>query len=267
MLGLWLVLLATAPAWPGAWSQAKGHCYAKSSAVFYRTDEVFDEMGKRRGMGMDHDRFAAAQGFFYLEYGLRQRLTLLAQASGGQLRARNDLLRRETTGIGDLELGLKYQVVDRPVVVSPTLSLKLPTGYHRTYDPPLGTGDADLEVRLLLGRSLYPLPFYLGADAGYRRRGGVFSDQLAYGVEAGGARGRGFAKVYVEGRETLSGNRENTGEVGVFQVSEGDLAKAGMNLALNLNGPFWLDVLVEEIFAGDNTGAGRSWGLGFAFRR
>ncbi len=266
MLGLWLILLAAAPAWAGAWSQAKGHYYAKGSAILYRADEVFDEMGERRALGMDHDRFASTQTFFYLEYGLRERLTLLTQISGGQLQARNDLLRRETAGIGDLELGLKYQVVDQPVVVSPMLSLKLPTGYHSTYDPPLGTGKVDLEARLLLGRSLFPLPLYLGAEAGYRWRGGLFSDQLAYGVEAGGSRERVFAKVYVEGRETRSGSRESSGEVGVFRVSEGDFAKAGINLALNLAGPLWADLLVEEVFTGDNTGAGRSWGLGLAYR-
>lgn len=266
MKELLLFLLVAGPAWAGAWSQAKGHCYAKSSGIFYNADEVFDEMGKRRALGMDHDRFESAQGFLYLEYGLRDRLTLLIQAGGGQLIAKNDLLRKETTGIGDLELGLKYQLVDRPVVVSPYLSLKLPTGYHRAYDPPLGTGKVDLEARLLLGRSLFPLPLYLGAETGYRRRGGRFSDQVSYAIEVGGSQQRVFAKVYVEGKETLSGNRESSGEVGVFQISEGDFAKAGVNLALSLAGPLWMDLLVEGIFAGDNIGAGRSWGLGFAYR-
>lgn len=261
-----LVLLVAGPVWAGAWSQAKGHCYAKSSGIFYRADNVFDEMGKRRVLGMDRDRFESAQGFLYLEYGLRERLTLLTQIGGGQLRAQNDLLQKETTGIGDLELGLKYQLADRPVVISPLLSLKLPTGYHQAYDPPLGTGKVDLEARLLLGRSLFPLPLYLGAEAGYRRRGGRFSDQISYGFEVGGSQQRVFAKVYVEGKETLSGKQESSGEVGVFQVSEGDFAKAGVNLALNLAGPVWMDLLVEEIFTGDNIGAGRSWGLGFAYR-
>jgi hypothetical protein len=263
---LLLAVLVAGPAWAGAWSQAKGHYYTKSSGIFYRADEVFDEMGRRRALGMDRDRFEAAQGFFYLEYGLRERLTLLTQLSGGQLRAQSDLLQKQTTGIGDLELGLKYQWVGRPVVVSPHLSLKLPTGYHRVYDPPLGTGRADLEARLLLGRSLFPLPLYLGAEAGYRRRGGPFSDQAVYVLEVGGSRQRVFAKVYAEGRETLSGRQESSGEVGVFQVSEGDYRKVGANLALNLAGSLWADLLFEGIFAGENIGAGRSWGLGLAYR-
>lgn len=266
MRALLLILVVAGPVWAGAWSQAKGHYYAKSSGIFYRTDQVFDEMGKRRPLGIDHDRFEAAQGFFYLEYGLRDRMTLLTQVGGGQLRAQNDLLLKETTGIGDLELGLKYQLVDRPVVVSPYLSLKLPTGYHRAYDPPLGTGKVDLEARLLLGRSLFPLPLYLGTEAGYRRRGGQFSDQVSYAFEVGGSQQRVFAKVYVEGKETLSGNQESSGEVGLPQVSEGDLAKAGVNLALKLAGSVWVDLLAEGIFAGDNVGAGRSWGLGLAYR-
>ena len=263
-----LALLMAGPAWAGAWSQPQGHYYAKLSGIFYATDEVFNGMGKREALGMDHDRFDAGQGFLYLEYGLRQRLTLICQASSGALRSRNDLIESRTAGIGDVDLGLKYQLMDRPVVVSPYLTLKLPTGYHKNYDPPLGTGEVDAEFRLLLARSLYPWPLYLGAEAGYRVRGGVFSDQVPFFLELGVTpHPRLFAKVYLEDRETLSGGKKNSGEVGVLQVSEGDYAKAGADLAFQVRGPVWVDLLGETLFAGDNIGAGRSWGLGISYRR
>ncbi len=267
MKGVLLALLVAGPAWAGAWSQPQGHYYAKFSGIFYAADEVFNDMGKREALGMDRDRFEAGQGFFYLEYGLRERLTLVCQASGGQLVSRSDLIERQTTGLGDADLGFKYQLVDRPVVVAPYLSLKLPTGYHAEYDPPLGTGEADAEFRLLAARSLYPWPLYLGAEAGYRFRGGAFSDQVAYLFEVGGSPHRRlFAKVYAEGRETLSKGQGNSGEVGVLQVSEGDFAKAGVNVAFAMRGPLWVDLLAETLFSGDNIGAGRSWGLGISYK-
>ena len=148
-------------------------------------------MGKRQALGMDRDRFEASQGFFYLEYGLRQRLTLVCKASGSGLVSRSALVERQTRGLGDAELGFKWQLVDRPLVVAPLASLKLPTGYHAQYDPPLGTGKADAECRLLAARSLYPWPLYLGGEAGYRLRGGVFSDQFLYLFEIGSTPGSG----------------------------------------------------------------------------
>jgi hypothetical protein len=263
-----LALLVAGPAWAGAWSQPAGHYYAKLSGIFYATEEAFNGMGRRQALGMDHDRFDAAQSFLYLEYGLRPRLTLTCQGSGGTLRASSDLAESRTAGIGDVELGVKYQLTERPAVLAPVLVVKLPSGYHRDYDPPLGTGKVDVEGRLLAARSFYPWPFYLGGEAGYRVRGGVFSNQVPLFLELGATpHPRLFAKVYLEDRETLSRGRQNSGEVGGLQVSEGDYAKAGVTLAFGVGGGIWLEALAETHFAGDNIGAGNSWGLGLSYRR
>ena len=50
---------------------------------------------------------------------------------------------------------------------------------------PLGTGENDIDTRLLVGKSLYPFPGYLTSTVGYRQRGGAFSDEFFYGFEAG----------------------------------------------------------------------------------
>ena len=266
-----VVVLALACTWQsaalaGAWSQARGHYYTKVSGIFYTSDEVYNDMGVRQTLGMDNDQFNGSQAFLYAEYGLRERLTLIGQMNVGELVSENNLVRQTTTGIGDADIGVKYQLLDGPVVLSPYATLKIPTGYHEFYEPPLGTGDMDLEFRLLVARSLYPLPLYLGAESGYRWRGGLFSNQVPYFFEIGATpHAKVFAKVYVEGKNTLTGNEESTGEVGSLQVSEGDFTKGGLNAAYNLWGPVWIDLLVERIFDGVNVGAGSSWGIGLSY--
>ena len=250
----------------GAWSQPAGHYYTKLSGIFYSADEVYNEMGVRQAQGMDDDSFDGSQGFLYVEYGLRERLTVVSQINAGVLAAMDTFTKRETTGIGDVDLGVKYQLTDGPIVVSPFATLKIPTGYNEHFDPPMGTGHADLELRLLAARSLYPLPVYVGAESGFRFRGGEYSNQLPYFLEVGVTpHPRVFAKGYVSGINTRTSDEESTGEVGSLQVSEGDFTKLGFNGAYKLAGPMWVDVLVESIIDGENVGAGVSWGLGFSY--
>jgi hypothetical protein len=266
-----LVLLAwgwTSEVSAGAWSQPKGHYYTKISGISYSSEEVFDDMGERAPMGVDDNQFYSRQTFVYGEYGLRDRLTITGQVGGGRLVAEDSFIERVTWGLGDVHLGLKYQATGGGLVVAPLLRVKIPTGYDPDFDPALGTGDPDLEGRLLAGMSLYPLPLYAGAEAGYKLRGGPFSNQVSYFLELGATpHPRLFAKAFVEGVNTLSDGAENTGIVGVAQVSEGDFAKVGFNASAQVTGPLWVDLLWEGVLTGENIGAGSSWGFGLALIR
>ncbi len=250
----------------GAWSQPKGHYYAKLSGILYTSDEVYNDMGVRQAQGMDNDSFDGTQGFLYVEYGLQDRLTIIGQVNAGVLASMNDLVKSETTGIGDFDIGAKYQLVDGPIVLTPFVTMKIPTGYNEHYDPPMGTGNADLELRLLAARSLYPLPLYIGVESGYRFRKGEYSNQIPYFVELGATpQPKLFVKGYVAGVDTRVGSEESIGEVGNLQVSEGNFAKMGINGAYNLTGRLWIDILAERTFDGENVGAGVSWGFGVSY--
>ena len=72
-----LLLLALTTAWAGAWTQKQGGYYLKLAANSLEAHSDFDADGKRvtkPAMGELQDFNIAA----YLEYGLRDRLTLVA---------------------------------------------------------------------------------------------------------------------------------------------------------------------------------------------
>ena len=264
-------LVAAIPklAWAGAWAQPKGQSYAKLSTVFYRSDEVFDAAGDRQPITLYGSDFRANQGFLYVEYGLLERLTLVTQLSGASLRSesniRHNILRQTTSGLGDVVLGAKYQLVDAPVVVSPFVSVKIPTSYDADLNPVLGTGDADAELRLLAARSFYPLPVYVGAETGYRVRGGPFSNQIIYTGEIGAAPSRRLSiKAYLEDSRAHGGNAR-LAEPGLVQVSEGDFTKSGLITGLRVSRQLWLEVSLESVLAGENVGAGSSWGVAMSY--
>jgi hypothetical protein len=255
--------------WAGAWSQEQGHFYLKFSGLLYASDEFYDDMGQKRPMGMDDDRFESGKAFLYLEYGLMKRLTVITQLQQGVITSENKLMRSRTMGVGDFDFGVKYQVMDTPLVLAPFVAVKIPTGYHNNYDPALGTGKVDVETRLLIARSFYPWPVYIGVDGGYRLNGGIYSNQIPYFLEIGGSPHRKvFVKGYIDGKDTLTRKSQNTGEIDFSSlwVFEGDFTKMGVSIALNLRGSLWGDLLIERIVTGENSGAGGSFGVGVAYK-
>ncbi|MFT5086705.1 MAG: hypothetical protein ACI8PG_001054, partial [Planctomycetota bacterium] len=136
---LWVaaIVLWIAPAgvWAGAWSRAPGSYYAKVSGLLYHSEDVFNDMGRRAPMGMDGERFRAGQSFLYLEYGLRDGLTLVSSLSAGRLVSEDQFVESTTWGVGDVEVGIKYQLSEEVLVVAPQFTLKVPSGYNADFDP------------------------------------------------------------------------------------------------------------------------------------
>ncbi len=269
-----LVLLAVCCMWPltearaGAWSQQKGHYYAKLSAILYDADEAFDGDGNRGHADSLDATFESNHGFLYIEYGLLERLTLLTQVSAGRLISENPEVRLTTTAVGDWDIGAKYQILQWPVVLSPYVSFKVPTGYDENNNPAIGTGDLDMELRLLVARSLHPVPLYLGAELGFRFRGGPFSKQVPYFFEVGATpHEKVFVKVYLEGKDTLlagGGNADAMHSMSM-QISEGDFTKVGVNTAVKVYGNTSVDLVYDVIFVGKNVGAGSAFGIGLSY--
>ena len=206
----------------GAWTQPDGGYFLKIAPSYLSTSREFNHEGKRQAI--QEEQFASEDASFrdfslfaYAEYGLRERFTLIARfpfkilrlerqllIGGGRLR---QLERLYTAGFGDLTLSLRSALLDGSLAVSVQTGLKIPLGYDRTPDddgPPLGSGKADAEAHLLLGRSLYPLPAYLSAGIGYRRRGGRLHDEILYAVEVGYTVASLLLKIAVDGVQNRS---------------------------------------------------------------
>ncbi len=90
----------------------------------------------------------------------------------------------ENSGLGDAELGLKYQWFSDSYVLSSSLLVKLPCLYDEAEPFALGNGQEDIEFKMLLGKSLNEYG-YFGLELGYRHRIGSPSDEYRYLVEYG----------------------------------------------------------------------------------
>ncbi|MCY3791314.1 MAG: hypothetical protein OXH63_21285 [Gemmatimonadetes bacterium] len=303
------LLLAIAPTQlhAGAWTQAPGGMYFKIAGLSFRSQDYLDAAGERRervakpSMEELSDESISA----YLEYGLWERLTLVATLPYKRLVYKNTEVKvfnrsdgPDTTitrihpdeirsGLADLELRLRWRLLRNPAVVSLALGGKFPLGYDIDQDSigsldagglglglspvdgadnkvPLGTGERDIDMRLLVGKSLYPLPGYLTSTVGYRKRGGAFSDEFFYGLEAGVTYNRLLVKGVVEGMRTM-GDCGAMGQGGL--VGDQDILKLAPGLIWSLSKNLEVGVDLFHIAAGCNTAAGTTYAVGLAFKR
>jgi len=176
----------------GAWCLQQGSLYSKLSYSQYFTVDTYDKHGDKH-RNPDGSNFHDQNVTWYAEYGLLDHLTTFVSLPYKQLRShyrlREDDEVKHTTssynGPGDLELGLKLCLFEKPVVLSAQVLTKVAWLYDGHEKVPPGNNQNDYEIKVLVGRSLWPFPGYCGAELGYRWRTNDPSDEYRYLLEVG----------------------------------------------------------------------------------
>jgi protein XagA len=259
---------STAVCHAGAWTEKKGSLYEKLAFNYYYADHTFDS-SKHRHSTSGNGRFSDYNFSNYFEYGLTDDITLINSLSYKWLDNNSFNNHTKAWGIGDVDVAAKYKLMDnRAGIVSTQLLVKIPGPYGRTDSLPLGNGQFDLEVRLLYGRSLYPLiPGYANVEAGYRFRDGDPSDEFRYLVEFG----VDITKA-LYGRAKLDGilSSRNGSKIGTggnpTATNNYDLGKLDLTVGYKITPKWSLEAsFVPEVY-GRNTASGSTWTLAICFQ-
>lgn len=130
----------------GAWPVPKGRTQIIGKYEHQSADEGFTPEGQQVAIDRREDENLS----LFVEHGLTPRLTL--QAKAGLTRGHDRFVRYE--GRGPVELGLRYTLLqsERTVAAVYVGAAEAGVGRNAGYAAP-GRGEADLEARLLLGRS------------------------------------------------------------------------------------------------------------------
>ena len=178
----------------GGWPQPKGMGYYKLGQNWIISDSFYGPEGDVVTIRTT----ALYTTSFYGEYGITKRFTGILYFP---FFVRNILNEERYTpsgtiipgealnSLGDSDLGFKYGlIIDKPVVLSATLSLGLPIGKTSGGEGGiLQTGDGEFNqmIRLDASGSLHPVPLYGSAYIGFNNRTENFSDEIRYGIEVG----------------------------------------------------------------------------------
>ncbi len=201
----------------------------------------------------------------YLEFGLTDELTVINALAYKWLENDTNQQLFKGYGLGDVDLGLRYQLVnsDKIGVVSSQLLVKIPGPYDQADPLPLGNGQFDTELRLLYGRSLYPLlPGYANVELGYRWRAEDPSDELRYLVEFGlDLSDKFYTRAKLDGtlsmdngtRLDISGNPTTTNNF--------DLGKLDLTVGYKAAANWGVEASYVPAIYGQNTAAGATYTL------
>ena len=276
----------------GAWTQKKGKYYLKIETSYLKATKEYNHNGEE--LKILQEKFIFKDASFrdisiraYGEYGLFNNLTLIGkipfkiyttQYFLDDLYSQGEVA-RSTTGLTDLDIALKYGVLNQPFALSLQGGLKLPLGYEKHPDntgPRLGTSEIDFEGHLLIGESFYPLPMYASGGIGFRVRGGPLHDEILYHVETGYTLEKWFFKIYFDGiknTETppdLYGGEIQlplTGGGGVLPdllVGDQDINQISFSLSYALQEGMSIEAAIYDVLSGKNTISGQTFSLGLA---
>lgn len=254
----------------GAWTMPKGKMYARVALNYYEADQNYDGDGDRIDFDNNGD-FYDVNGSVYLEYGVLNRLTLIANTTYKYLEYENDDLISDSYGMGDIDVAARYLLLGSGTyALSVQGLLKIPEAYDEADDVPLGNGQFDVEFRLLYGQSLYPLiPGYCNAEVGYRFRREEPADEFRYLLELGiDMTANSYARVKLDGILGIGNEKQELDMSGNPTVTNDfDLAKLDVCIGYKISEAYGIELAYTPSVYGENTAVGTTWTIAVVFRK
>lgn len=184
LLAAGVVLFVALPrsAWAQGWTLPQGQNWVRVGLLVQVTDERYFIDGRR--IPYFFEGHNETIGFFFdWRRGLTDRLEIDLQVPYFGISFDDLAANRSSGGIGDIRLGVRYNVVLAPVIVTLGGTVKFPTGEfdNDAETIPVGEGQWDYEFQLEFARSLWPRPGWLNGQIGYRLR----TENKETGIEHG----------------------------------------------------------------------------------
>lgn len=247
----------------GAWTPKEGTSYNKLSVNSFSSESFYG------AAPANFRKFTDRNLTYYFEYGLRDDVALYGSVPYKRLNSTDTTgARQRNTGVGDIDLGLRFRHASGPTVVSSSWLIKAPYAYRENDPVALGNGQTDLEFRLQLGRSLGKAG-YLGAEAGLRKRYGAPADEFRYLLEYGGdITSRVYARTKLDGIQGLGNSDRRAVSPGNPTLNlEFDLAKVELTGGVRLGPSLAAEFTVTRDVYGNNTLRGTAYGLALVYAR
>jgi protein XagA len=249
----------------GAWPREKHEVYSKLSLSQFESDEVYAPKKNKKLPAPD---FTDVSTSFYGEYGFTSQWTGITSISYKSLESSTATVTQTESGFGDAWFYLKRGLVQSSYILSAQVGVKIPLGYDPDVVPPLGDGQVDLEGRLLFGKSFNRFPGYGGAEIAYRKRNGVYSDEIPYLLEAGVYPAKKILfKVMLDGISNLTNDKAS--DIGTTfgpNVFDEEYMKINPALIFFFQRGLAVEVGYSTYLSGANSSAGNTISVGLSWQ-
>jgi len=253
----------------GAWTAKQHSFYEKLAFNYYFSNETFNAAGDR-GRTPGNGKFTDYNISNYFEYGLWDSLTVINSLTYKWIENTDTALRAIAKGLGDVDLGLRYKLLESEKVgiVSSQLLFKIPGPYGKNDPLPLGNGQYDMEVKLLYGRSLYPLiPGYGNVEIGYRWRAEAPSDEVRYLIEFGvDLTKKLYTRAKLDGTLSVDNGKKLDSSGNPTATNNYDLGKLDVTVGYKAAPDWGVEASYVPAIYGQNTAAGATYSLAVYFK-
>jgi hypothetical protein len=255
------VLTASSVSYAGAWTMPDGKAYIKVSANAYDSDEHYNADGDAvdfEANGTFEDRNVG----LYVEYGVNDRLSLVYSGAYKFLKKKDDQVKQEFNGLSDMDLALKYRLMNnRAGVVSVQGLVKVPEAYDEDEVMLPGNAQYDYEIRLMYGRSLYPaVPGYFNVEGAYRLRDDAPADEMRFLGEFGvDFLKKGFARFKTEAIIGMDNEDAMTETSNPNLSADYDLVKMSLALGCRFTDTWGVEIETIREIAGARVSKGNIW--------
>jgi hypothetical protein len=176
----------------GAWVLPRGRTNVQVAFLHQDTTDRYFLDGDRIPYFFD-GRSRTSALYVDARYGLTDRIEAMLQVPFFRVRFDDLSDDRQSSGLGDVRLGLRYNLLKDSPVATVDVRVKFPTGtfINDAEVVPVGEGQWDLDLAGEVAHSFWPRPFYVNGRAGYRFRGpneesGIdFGDEVFWLAEVG----------------------------------------------------------------------------------
>ncbi len=252
-----LILIQTNFVFAGAWTSGQGHMYNKFALNYFNSSRQYDDDGDKHKIPFN-GRFQDFNFNWYEEYGIRNDMNLITSVYYKWLKDENRYIENKSNGIADLDVGIKYNLIKNPVVLSVQGLFKIEGPYDMQDTPSLGNGQNDFELKLLVGKSLEKLPIYFGLEAGYRWRFEDPSDEWRLLLEVGGSYEDFYGRLKIDSIISAR-NADERNQMTISNISmtpQFDLTKLDMTIGYNIDKKWAVEASYTPMIYGENTTSG-----------
>ena len=209
----------------GGWPQPKGSGYFKLGQYSIIADSYFTPAGDIA----DITTTGFHATYLYGEYGITDKLTttvyfpFFSRSTLNRVEDASGELVQEgeaVNSLGDTDVSIKYNLYNKGVAVSASLTLGLPLGNPSGGTSGLlqtGDGEFNQMISIDASKSFGGGKFYASAMFGFNNRTQGFSDEIRYGLEGGYHFSNFWAIMRIDGRTPLmNGNEDFIPNNGIF---------------------------------------------------
>jgi hypothetical protein len=201
-----VLLLLPSSVYAGAWTSEPLHSWHKLGVAYFYSDEVWNDDGETESVDTEYTEWSVS---YYGQLGITGWFDIWTSFAYKYGTSEDDEEILTTAGISDITLATKFRFLQKPLVMSGQFAFTAPWAYDKDAWLPLGDGFPDYEVKLLIGRSMYPVPGYFGAEGGYKIREGFQPNVWTYLVELGFNVWKIYARVKLDGFAGAEGADED----------------------------------------------------------